>query len=121
MNSKDSQGARTSLTDWLDSLEEIERKATKGPWEKGVAGRAWEIEGDWYTAATGPWYRLGADVNDRNDAELIATLRNNARALIEICRAQAKMIERPVERGSDGIWKQQENLRAVYEKHGLEV
>jgi len=78
-------------------LSEIEKRcneATKGPWEKSVAG----IEGDNYIAGTGPWYRtVGAwnakSDNSINDADFIAQARTDLPEALRLLREAREIIE----------------------------
>ena len=73
----------------LDEIRERDNKATKGPWDKRVAG----IEGDNYMAGTGPWYRMSPfkEDNSINDADFIANAKSDIPWLLDRI-AEARVI-----------------------------
>jgi hypothetical protein len=78
----------------IKAIEERCERATKGPWDKRVAG----VEGDNYIAGTGPWYRVQGSWNANNDnsindADFIAYSRQDIPALLEAVK-EARFIIR---------------------------
>lgn len=73
------------MTNQINHLIKLERKATKGPWKQTGSGFGGPAEGFDH-------YQLGACTFDR-DAALIAELRNAAPHLIAVAKAARKRVK----------------------------
>jgi hypothetical protein len=77
----------------LSEIKARAERATKGPWDKRVAG----IEGDNYIAATGPWYRISylsiKKDNCLNDADFIAHSRTDIPDLLKFIEEAREIVE----------------------------